>query len=85
MTYIVLPSLLSPSAQMALGGEICITKGLSWHTLAGVVVRAPVGNTADLKPVTGSSAVGAVGKAWVLEGKCHECQSVGQRRTQTIL
>lgn len=45
-TYIVLPSLLSNSSQMTLDGEICITKGLSWHTLARVIVRAPVSHTA---------------------------------------
>ena len=84
VTYIVLPSLLSPSAQTVLGGEICITKGLSWHTLARVIVRAPVSHTADLKPVAGSSAVGAMGKAWVLEGKCRKFHSVGWWNTQTI-
>lgn len=85
VTYIVLPSLLSPSAQTALGREICITKGLSWHTLVGVIVRAAVSRTADLEPVAGSAAAGAMGKAWVSEGKCHQFHRVGRRNTQTIL
>lgn len=85
MTYIVLPSRLHPQ-QTAAGWEISITKGLSWHTLAVVVVRAPVSHTADLKPLAVSSpAPGAMGKAWVLEGKCHKFHSVGRRNAQTIL
>lgn len=47
-------------------------------------MRAPVSHIADLKPAAGSSAEEAVGKAWVLEGKCHQCHSVGQRNTQTM-
>lgn len=32
-------------------------------------MRAPVSHTDDLKPAAGSSAVGAMGKAWVFGGK----------------
>ena len=48
--------------------------------VAGVIVRAPVSHIADLKPVAGSPAAGAMGKAWVLEGKCHLFHSVGSMK-----
>lgn len=48
-------------------------------------MRAPVSHSADLKLMAGSSAAaGAMGKAWVLEGKCHQFHCVGRRNTQTI-
>lgn len=70
LTYIVLPSLLSPAAQTAIGRKICITKGLSWHTLAEVIVRAPVGHTAgEKKPSGGQLRSGGYGKSLGVGGK----------------